>query len=178
MRKWNRIIVEIMLVLFLLHGLIGSFLILGISSISLKPLAHILLGLVLIHAVIGMVLTKDAVKSGKQTGHWYVGANAGFWIKRISGVAILVLLCFHVGAYTTVVDGKLFLTEFTWIKMVAQLLLIFAILIHLIVSIKPMLIRKGVIHHKERKVDYLLVISIFYLIFVIAVISYYIQWNF
>ncbi len=178
MRKLNEWIVKIMIILFLIHGLFGSFLMLGISSISLKPLAYTLLILVLSHAVIGMMQTKNAVKSGMRSGHWYKGLNAAFWIKRISGVAILVLLCFHIGAYTTEVNGKFFLAEFTWMKMVTQLLFVLAIGIHLFVSIRPMLIRRGIIKYKERTVDYLLVLAIFHMIFVAAIISYYIQWNF
>ncbi len=178
MRNWNRRIAKLIMVLLLLHGLVGSFMLLGISSISLKPLAYLLLLLVSIHALLGCILTKGALQAGKSSGHWYLGENAGFWTKRITGVAILILIFFHISAYTTTVNGQFFLKEFTTLRMITQLLFILVIFLHIFVSIKPMLIKQGTLNFKERKVDYFLVLSVFLLVFVTAVVVYYLRWNY
>ena len=61
--------------------------------------------------------------------------------------------------------------------MTAQLLLILSIFIHLAVSVKSMLIAKGVVKFKERAVDWMMVLSLMMLFFAAAVVIYFIQWQ-
>ena len=177
MRKWNNILARVIFVLFLLHALMGSLMLLGLSTISFLPLSMLLLIAVLIHGILGIMATLSAVADGKETGHWYLKQNAAFWTKRISGIAIMLLLVFHVTAYTTSVNGRFFLKEFTLCQMLSQILFILAIFIHLAVSIKSMLIARGTIKFKEKTIDWILVLSIMMLFFIAAVIIYYIQWQ-
>ena len=177
MRKWNNILVRVIIVLFLLHALMGSLMLLGFSTISFQPLSWLLLTAVAVHGILGILSTFMAVKSGKTSGRWYIRQNAAFWTKRISGIAILFLLVFHITAYTTSVNGRFFLKEFTFLRMLSQILLVLAIFIHLAVSIKSMLIAKGTVKFRERTVDWMLVLSILMLFFAAAVILYYIQWQ-
>ncbi len=177
MRKWNHILARIIIVLFLLHALMGSLMLLGVSKISFLPLSWLLFMAVVIHGIFGIMATLAAVRSGKAAGHWYLKQNATFWTKRISGIAILLLLAFHVTAYTTSVNGRFFLKEFTLCRMVLQIMFILAIFIHLAVSIKSMLIAKGTVKFKERTFDWMLVLSVMMLFFTVAVILYYIQWQ-
>lgn len=177
MRKWNNILVHIILVLVFLHGLMGSLMLLGFSKVSFKPLSWFLFTAVIFHGILGIFSTFSALKNGKRSGRWYLRQNAGFWTKRVSGIAILLLLVFHITAYTTSVNGIFFLKEFTFCKMILQVALILAIFIHILVSIKAMLIAKGTINLKERTVDWMLVLSVIILFFIIAVIAYYIQWQ-
>ena len=177
MRKWNHILARIIIVLFLLHALMGSLMLLGVSKISFLPLSWLLFTAVIVHGIFGIMATLAAVRSGQAAGHWYPKQNAAFWTKRISGIAILLLLAFHVTAYTTSVDGRFFLKEFTLCRMVSQIMFILAIFIHLAVSIKSMLIAKGTVKFKERTIDWMLVLSVMMLFFSVAVILYYIQWQ-
>ena len=177
MRRWNNILVRIIIVLFLIHALLGSLMLLGVSTISFTPLSWLLLVIVIIHGIIGMIMTLKAVTSGKKSGRWYLRQNAAFWTKRVSGICILLLLVFHVTAYTTSVNGRFFLKEFTLIRLLSQILFVLAIFIHLVVSIKSMLIAKGTVKFKERTIDWILVLSIMMIFFVVAVIIYYIQWQ-
>ena len=177
MRKWNNFLVRMILILFLLHALMGSLLLLGLSTISFAPLSWLLLAAVGLHAVFSGIATVHAMQSGKASGKWYLRQNAAFWTKRISGLAILVLLVFHITAYTTRVNGVFFLKEFTAARLITQLLLILSIFVHLAVSIKSMLIAKGTVRFKERTADWMLVLSIMLLFFAAAVILYYIQWQ-
>jgi len=176
-RKWNNILARVIIVLFLLHALMGSLMLLGVSTISFLPLSWLLLIAVIIHGIMGLLSTFMALKSGKASGRWYLRKNAAFWTKRISGIAILLLLGFHVTAYTTSVNGRFFLKEFTFCRMLSQILFVLAIFIHLAVSIKSMLIAKGTMKFKERTIDWMLVLSVMMLFFVAAMIIYYIQWQ-
>ena len=177
MRKWNNILARVMIVLFLLHALMGSLMLLGLSNISFKPLSWLLFAAVIAHGILGILATVQAVKSGQNSGKWYVRQNAAYWTKRFSGLAILILLCFHISAYTTTVGGAFFLKEFTFGRMAAQLLLILSIFIHLAVSVKSTLIAKGVVKFKERTVDWMMVLSLMMLFFAAAVVIYFIQWQ-
>lgn len=177
MRKWNNILARVIIVLFLLHALMGSLMLLGISDISFKPLSWLLLAAVVVHGILGVLSTVQAVKGGKESGKWYLRQNAAYWTKRFSGFAILILLCFHISAYTTTVGDAFFLKEFTVGRMTAQLLLIISIFVHLAVSVKSMLIAKGVTKFKERTVDWMMVLSLLMLLFATSVIIYFIQWQ-
>lgn len=177
MRKWNNILARVVIGLFLLHAWMGSLILLGVSNISFRPLSWLLFGTVIAHGVLGILATVQAVKSGKTNGKWYLCQNAVYWTKRFSGLAILILLCFHISAYTTVVGGAFFLKEFTLGRMMAQLLLILSVFIHLAVSIKSMLIAKGVLKFREQTVDWMMVLSLMMLFFAAAVVIYFIQWQ-
>lgn len=177
MRKWNNILVRVIIVLFLLHALMGSLMLLGLSNISIKPLSWLLLAAVAAHGVLGIMATIQAVKSGKESGKWYLRQNAAYWTKRFSGIAILILLCFHISSYTVTIGDAFFLKEFTFGRMSAQLTLIFSVFLHLSVSVKSMLIAKGIVKFKERTVDWMMVLSLMMLLFAAAVVIYFIQWQ-
>ena len=116
MRKWNHILARMILALFLLHALMGSLMLLGFSNISFAPLSWLLFGTVIVHGVLGMISTFQTFKSGKKSGSWYLRENATFYVKRISGLLILILLIFHIQAHTVSVNGHFFLKEFTLCK--------------------------------------------------------------
>ena len=177
MRKWNNILARVILVLFLLHALMGSLMLLGVSNLSVRPLSWLLLAAVAAHGVLGIVSTIRAFKSGKHSGKWYLQKNAAYWTKRFSGLAILLLLGFHITAYTTTIGSHFYLKEFTFGRMAAQILLILSIFVHLAVSVKAMLIAKGVRQFKERTIDWMMVLSLMMLFFAVAVILYFIQWQ-
>lgn len=177
MRKWNNILTRVILLLLLLHALMGSLVLLGVSTVSIVPLSWLLFAAVVVHGIMGMIATIPALKSGKKTGRWYLRANAAFWTKRISGLAILLLLIFHVTAYTTSVDGHFFLKEFTVCRMISQILLILSVFVHLAVSIRSMLIAKGTKKFREKTADWMLILSVMTLFFAAAVVVYFIQWQ-
>ena len=70
MRKWNNILARVIIVLFLLHALVGSLMLLGLSTISFLPLSWLLVMAVAVHGIMGLISTLMAVKSGKASGRW------------------------------------------------------------------------------------------------------------
>ena len=177
MRKLNNILAHVIIVIFLFHALAGSLMMLGLSDLPFKNVSMILLIAVVAHAALGVIATVKALISGKKSGKWYIKQNAAYWKKRFSGIAILILLSFHIYAFTEVVGYAFFLKEFTLGNMIPQLLMVAAIFIHLAVSVKSMLIARGVVKFKERTVDWMMVLSLMMLFFTVSYVVYFSQWH-
>ena len=99
MRKWNTILSVLMLLIFMIHGIMGSFMLNGVGSSAGKLLAWIGVGILVVHTVIGVILTVQSLQTAKQSGKMYLKQNAIFWAGRASGMAILILLLFHIGLF-------------------------------------------------------------------------------
>ena len=56
MRKWNTILSVLMLLIFMIHGIMGSFMLNGVGSSAGKLLAWIGLAFLLSHTAIGIFL--------------------------------------------------------------------------------------------------------------------------
>ena len=174
MRKINTILSVLLLVIFMLHGLMGSFMLLGIGSSAGKILAWVGVAVLAAHTVIGVILTINTLKISKNAGNSYLKQNAVFWARRASGLAILILMFFHIGLFGGVQDGIYILFPFTTVKLITQLLLVF---IHLFINIRPLLVSLGIISYKERRGDIYLILSVLLLFSAGAVIIYYIGWH-
>ena len=133
MRKINTILSVLLLVIFMLHGLMGSFMLLGIGSSAGKILAWVGVAVLAAHTVIGVILTINTLKISKNAGNSYLKQNAVFWARRASGLAILILMFFHIGLFGGVQDGIYILFPFTTVKLITQLLLVAALFIHLFI---------------------------------------------
>lgn len=94
MRKLNTILSVLLLFICLLHGLMGSFMLLGISSGAGKFLAWIGVGILAAHTVLGLLLTTQTFRASRSGGKLYGKQNALFWARRTSGLAILLMLFF------------------------------------------------------------------------------------
>ena len=177
MRKINTILSVLLLVIFMLHGLMGSFMLLGIGSSAGKILAWVGVAVLAAHTVIGVILTINTLKISKNAGNSYLKQNAEFWARRASGLAILILMFFHIGLFGGVQDGIYILFPFTTVKLITQLLLVAALFIHLFINIRPLLVSLGIISYKERRGDIYLILSVLLLFSAGAVIIYYIGWH-
>ena len=177
MRKINTILSVLLLVIFMLHGLMGSFMLLGIGSSAGKILAWVGVAVLAAHTVIGVILTINTLKIYKNAGNSYLKQNAVFWARRASGLAILILMFFHIGLFGGVQDGIYILFPFTTVKLITQLLLVAALFIHLFINIRPLIVSLGIISYKERRGDIYLILSVLLLFSAGAVIIYYIGWH-
>ena len=178
MRKWNTILSVLMLLIFMIHGIMGSFMLNGVGSSAGKILAWIGVGILAVHTVMGTVLTVQSLRAAKQSGKMYLKQNAIFWARRASGMAILILLFFHIGLFGKVQNGTYILFPFTTVKMVTQLLFVAAIFIHVFINIRPLLVSLGIISYKERRGDIYLILSALLLFIAGSVIFYYIGWQY
>ena len=117
MRKLNTILSVLLLFICLLHGLMGSFMLLGISSGAGKFLAWIGVGILAAHTVLGLLLTAQTFRASRSGGKLYGKQNALFWARRTSGLAILLMLFFHIGVFGRVQDGVYILFPFTTVRL-------------------------------------------------------------
>ena len=85
MRKWNTILSVLMLLIFMIHGIMGSFMLNGVGSSAGKLLAWIGVGILVVHTVIGVILTVQSLQTAKQSGKMYLKQNAIFWTSQWAG---------------------------------------------------------------------------------------------
>lgn len=178
MRKLNAILSVLLILIFMLHGIIGSFMLLGVGNSAGKILAWIGVMILIIHTGIGAWLTFQSFRTAKKSVKKYLKQNGIFWARRVSGLAILVLLFSHIGLFGDVQDGWYILFPFTTVKLVVQLLLIAALFIHIFINIRPLLVSLGIISYKERRGDIYMILSVLLMFVTGAVIMYYIGWQY
>ena len=177
MRKVNAVITALIMILFVAHGVLGAFQMIGVGGTAHKVIAQAAFILVVVHALVGFKLTMDSWKVQRKTGVSYRKENRLYSARRISGFAILVLLVFHMTAFTTKVDGATRLVHFDAFRLACQILLVLAILVHVISNAKPMLISFGIRSLRERVFDILFVISVLLLFMAFAFVIYYLRWR-
>ena len=177
MRKFNAILTAVILALFLIHAILGSFQLIGVGSTAVKAIARFSAALIVVHTVIGVKYTADTLRVRKKTGVSYFKENQLFWARRISGFVIFALLFFHLTAFGTGSGGAYRLQWFNTAKLTTQLLLVAAIALHVITNVKPMLISFGIRALKPRAGDILVILSVLLLFFAAAFIVYYLRWN-
>lgn len=176
MRKWNAILSLAALVLLLLHGILGSFQLIGPGSVF-RWLPWIALVLVLLHGGLGVNYTIDSLRAWRKTGVGYFRENRLFWARRISGFAVLVFLFFHATAFGTSSNGVYRLQWFTQAKLALQLLLVASLAVHIITNIRPLMISLGVKGGKKWLGDILVILSVLLLFMAAAFVIYYLRWN-
>lgn len=177
MRRLNAILSAAILALFLIHGILGAFQMLGIGSAVMHTLAWVMTALIGVHAVFGTIMTVQTIKAWRKSGTAYRRGNQLFWARRISGYAVFILIFFHVTAFGYYEGDAYRLQWFTAFKLATQILLVMAIAVHVITNVKPLLISFGVKSLKERVPDILAALSILIAIMTLAFIIYYIRWN-
>ena len=179
MRKWNTIISLILIILFLIHAIAGSFQLMKIipgGNSMMKTISCILMLFLIAHIVIGTKLTIDSVKIGKRSGKFYLRENAVFWTRRISGFAMILLIICHVILFSN--KGDVFrLKNFNEIQLVFSILLVLTLLVHILSNIRPLLIGFGIGGFRAYVKDILLVLAVILFISTIAFVIYFLRWN-
>lgn len=177
MRKWNGVITALVLVLFMIHGIMGSFQLMGAASTAMKGAAWAAVVLVLIHAAISTKLTIDTLRTVRKTGAPYIRQNLLFWARRLSGFVLLILLVFHMTAFADRGGAAYRLKPFNTGRLVTQLLMAAVLAVHLISNIKPALITFGIKGLRKKTGHLLFALSVLLLFMTAALIIYYIRWN-
>ena len=178
MRKVNAILTVLIMILFLGHAIIGSLQLFGANNVMvMKVTSRFCAVLIFIHAAIGIRLTIDSIRVWRKTGAPYFRENALFWARRISGAAIMVLIFFHMFAFSSTVNGNLQLKPFTTAKTIMQILFVVSIALHVLTNIRPLFIAIGARSLKRFLPDILVILSIVLIISIAAFIIYYFRWQ-
>lgn len=176
MRKANAIISLALIILLCIHGILGAMSLYGIGYVTLRPLAWVMLGLLASHIVLSCILTARTIAALRRTGTCYWKQNRLFWIRRLSGLAILVLLFLHLTVFSTARTGGL-LHWFHVADLLSQLLFVAAIAVHVLSNLRPLLIALGRNRVRERAANILLALCIFLLFMAGGMLVYFLRWN-
>ena len=177
MRRINAVITPVILILFILHGVSGAFNLTGFGNSLTRIIAWPMAGLIGVHMVFGIILTAQTLQAQNKAGVSYPKENRLFWARRISGFLIMILIGFHVYAFTGVSADHFRLTEFTPVLLGCQILLVISIAVHVISNVKPMLIALGVPKLKPRAGDIIFWVTILLCVMAAAFIFYYFRWG-
>ena len=176
MRKVNAVLSAVILLMFALHAILGSFNMMGAGSVTTKVLSWSMVALIVIHTVIGIILTGKSVSVWKKTGVSYFKENLLFWARRLSGFLIMILIFFHVTALSATNENGLRLPDFDSFKLAMQLLLVASIALHVITNVKPVLISFGIKKLKPKAGDIIFWLTVLLLLSAAGFIVYYIRW--
>jgi hypothetical protein len=180
MRRLNAIISMAIIVLFLIHGIAGAFQIIGFipgGSSVLKILTGIMVGMIFVHMLIGILLTMQTLKISKKSGVSYYKENTLFWIRRISGFVLMLLVLLHLMVFMQTGGGLFRLGYFGVPQLIGQVLMLFALAVHLLCNIKPVAIALGLYGGRGYCRDILLILSIVLVFCTVAFVVYYLRWN-
>ncbi len=180
MRKWNAVISAMILVLFVVHMISGGFVLAGFTaggSRIMQILARAMATLVILHILIGIVLTVKTLAAQRRAGKAYFRENAFFWARRFSGAALVILMLLHVMTFMAKnADGAVRLSNFGTAQLIESILLVLALIVHIVSNIRPLMISLG-ITAKQFYADILLIFSVILLLAAAAFVVYYFRWN-
>lgn len=177
MRKLNIGLVLGILVTFLLHAITGAMQIAGGQSQTSKTIAWICVAFICAHIIVGMILTYQTLHACRMSHTNYFKGNELFWIRRISGLVIMIPLIMHLVIFRAHGDGNTYrVVAFTAGRLISQILLVASIALHVLTNIKPLMIGLGINDHRGYTIDVLLVLSVLLLLFAIAFFIYYLRW--
>ena len=179
LRKLNAILGPVMIVLLLFHGITGAFQLTSLmpgGSVIRSILTLVLVVCVVIHAVLGTILTVESLVIWHRAGVSYFKNNEAFWIRRITGFAMIILIVYHVLVFSGTSGEAFRLNSFGGLQLAAHILLALILAVHLIMNIQPLMIALGIENRKFIK-DVMIVLSILMLLFALGFVAYYLRWN-
>lgn len=180
MRRINGMIGIGMTALFIIHAAVGVLQLTGLmpgGQRVLSVLAWVMVLLMAVHTIIGIILTADTVRSIKRSGVSYPKENKLFWIRRISGLSVMIFIAVHILCFTGRSDSGVFrLTLFDGIQLTAHILLLLTAAVHVISNIRPLMLGIGARNFRELTFDVLLVVSVILLLSGVGFTVYYIRW--
>ena len=180
MRKWNAPAGALLIILAVIHGAAGAFELFGVTGGGAQwfsVLSWLFLAVLVFHAAAGIMLTIDSIRIGRKSGAFYGKANIGFWTKRISGFAIILLIFSHLLVFIGQGGGSFRLTLFEGPQLILSLLLAAATALHLLMNLRPLLIAAGASGYRKYLADLLFVLAVVLAVCGIAFVIYYFRWN-
>ena len=176
MRKCNTIVSLLMVFLFVIHIIMGSTVLLSWGTNAGKIFIRAGVTILLIHLITGIILTVKTFSVRNKNQKNYVRENSSFWIRRISGIAILIFMCFHFGVFGKTVNGIYVPSVFTTAKLITQLLMITALFVHLFTNVRPLLMSCGIVTKTSTRKILYIITGIIFAFVASAFVFYYVGW--
>jgi hypothetical protein len=169
-----------LIVLFLIHGIAGAFQMMGFipgGSSVWKILTWMMAVMVIVHMIIGIILTAQTIRISRKAGVSYHKENVLFWIRRISGFILMLFILLHLIVFMQTGTGFFRLGYFGVPQLTGQLIMLLALAIHLLSNIKPVAMALGLYGGKGYAKDILLILSIVLIVCAVSFVVYYLRWN-
>ena len=180
MRKFNAILAPVIFALFLLHIIIGSLQLTGLipgGNVIMHAGSWFLIAAVGVHTVIGIKLTADTLAAMRKSGAGYFRENKLFWVRRISGFAVMLFIAAHIIMFMGHGSGGSFrLNLFDVPQLIMSVLLVLSLLLHIVTNIRPMMLGFGARGGKEFAADLAVIFSAVLLAAGAAFAVYYARW--
>lgn len=173
LEKINGIIAIFLIIIILIHSIVGAYILLKLGYVNLNTLSWIGFYLCIIHAIMGIILTIPTIKSSYYSKKLYFKENSLFWIRRISGYGLLILLFLHYGLWGSYVNGNYVFFPFTAYSLIIELSFVLLFCIHLITNIQPLFLSFGIIKHKKIKKVSIWILIVLSIIFLLTTVTYY-----
>lgn len=181
MRRINGPLSIGIIVLFLIHASVGILQMAGLmqgGSKILSVLSWIMVILIGVHIIIGIKLTADTLKSINRSKAGYPRQNRLFWVRRISGAAVILFIAAHIIVFMgDSSSGAFRLNLFDGVRLAEGILLALSLGLHIITNIRPIMLGLGIKGFREVSLDILLIVSVILLISAAAFVVYYIRWK-
>lgn len=161
--------------LFLWHGAMGAFMLVGISTRPAAVMGIVVAVLAVLHGLWGCVRLVGTLR--RPYGFRYAMANRLFWLRRVSGLAIVPLAVLHVGVFGAVQGSYYILYEFTLTAALVQIAFLTVVALHVALNLRPLCIALGLASYEQRRADGYIILAICYLFMVGTIISYYWGWR-
>lgn len=176
MRTFFSYVTAVMIPVLVLHGICASYLLVGIGHTGVPFLAWMSLILILIHAVLGCILTgRTLAGMYHNKSPWYIWQNRLFWARRLSGIAILGLLWIHLGLFGSRQDGVFVVYPFTISRLIVHGVFVAVVFLHVFLNIRPLFVALGVSQVRNRTADCCFVLSILFLAMAVMAVLYYMR---
>lgn len=177
MRRIQSYIALALVIIFSLHAILGSLMLVGIGHSWGHYPAMIGSLLLLVHVAYGMKSTWHTLTVCRQTGHSYWQQNRLFWARRFSGLAILLFLFFHIGMFGAMHGSLYILSEFTAWKALLLLCFVASLCLHVGLNSKPLMVALGWSPVAQRSQDLIVAMAVLFLFVSAACAVYYLRWQ-
>lgn len=181
MRRANAVLTSLIMILFLIHMIWGSLELAGLTKGGNNLFSFLscsMVVLIVIHVAISFKMTLDTIRVWKKSGVSYWRENRIFWVRRISGLALMLFMAIHVYIFSGQrLDGTYLLHFFGIMELLSQILMVVSLLVHLLTNIRPLKIAFGIEDRTNLRTDLLLVLAILLLLSAVAFAIYYVRWQ-
>lgn len=180
MRKLNAILAMGTVVMFLVHAVMGGMILMGFipgGNTVMKVLAEVMMICITGHVILSIKLTADTVIAVKRSGAHYFKENKMFWIRRISGLAVMLFIVAHLEIFGKDGGDPVRLALFEGPQLVTQLLLVVSLIVHILTNIRPLMLSLGAKSYKELALDIVLILSMILLFAGAGFAVYYFRWQ-
>lgn len=178
MGKLNSLLSAALIGILLLHVVFGSFMVLGIGHNGGKILALIGTGILVLHVLCSVASTGRTLRRLVQRHvPLYVRANRLFWLRRISGMFIIIFLLCHIGMFGTMDGTHYVLYEFTLTKWLLQFGFMTSLFLHMGTNMRPLLVSLGWTNITNHCRDVYVVLGVLYVFTMTAISIYYGGWQ-